>query len=87
MIYKDYQFRQVMKNKTQKGWKKDDQDNFVKVIIFPISISILLLKRLQKKIWNQAYTTVHNLVLALGITKILQEYSQKLNSTIKKEIF
>ena len=69
MIYKDYQFRQVMKIKIQKDWRKEDRDKLVKVLIFPISI--LLLKGLQKKIWNQADTTVHNLVLALGIAKIL----------------
>lgn len=85
MICRDYQFRQVMKNKPQKDWRKEDQDKLVKVLIFPISI--LLLKGLQKKIWNQAETTVHNLVLVLGIAKILQKYSQKLISTIKKEIF
>jgi hypothetical protein len=67
MICKDYQFRQVMK--IQKGWGKETQDKLVKVLIF--LISILLLKGLQKKIWNQADTTVHNLVLALGIAKIL----------------
>lgn len=69
MIYKDYQFRQVMKNKIQKDWRKEDRDKLVKVLIFPISI--LLPRGLQKKIWNQADTMVHNLVLVLGIAKIL----------------
>ena len=69
MIFKDYQFKQVMKIKIQKVKKKGNLDKSEKVLIY--LILILLPSRLQKKIWNQADTTVHNLVPAHKIAKIL----------------